>query len=197
MAGDVASATQASFFNPIPFVCDILKQQKSRWETVKQEMVRIAREEAQVTWKNGTSVETDPAMHPVIRDYWKWGVYDGGSVPGHITIPVDPWSAAFVAWVVREAGGGERFSKIDGKTNYETDFRPAAHWRYVAPAEINRNMKSTVNPFWAYRVNEIEPQEGDIVVKSRGKRVATFDDYRGKDTHGDIVVEIDAANHQI
>ena len=186
-------------------LCEPVRQLMTRWESVKLNMVRIARDECQNTWNNGTRKETDTAMRQVIENYWRYGVYSGALAPAHEKtkdkkhIQDNPWSAAFIAWVVNQAGGSDRFSKVDEEANYRTEpaggFRPAAHWRYVAPSKLNRELPSLKNPFWAFAIDETPPQRGDIVVKSREGSRATFNNFEGKVTHGDIVVDVVGANN--
>ncbi|WP_370642734.1 DUF2272 domain-containing protein [Brevibacillus sp. DP1.3A] len=50
-------------------------------------------------------------------------------------MPGSAWSATFISWVVTQAGGGDRFGKVHDEPNYRNEFdKPAAHWRYTAPA---------------------------------------------------------------
>ncbi|MFF2530416.1 DUF2272 domain-containing protein [Brevibacillus sp. NPDC058079] len=159
------------------------------WENVRQQMISIAKQEFEVTWNKGTKKEND--MQARIREYWQQGVYKSVSVPEYITIPGSAWSAAFISWVVTQAGGGDRFGKVHDEPNYRNEFdKPAAHWRYTAPAKINRQTSSAINPFWAFAIDEVRPQEGDIVVKSRNGSGATWNDFISKETHGDIVIDV-------
>lgn len=177
--------------------CTYLTQQRQHWENVKQEIVRIATEEFQVTWNGGTRSENDQAMHPRITAYWRQGAWEGAAVQVNIQAY---WSAVFIAWVINQAGGGDRFSKVHDEANYRIQpqppgnvaggFRPVAHWRYLAPAIINRNMQSHINPFWAFEIDQVTPQRGDIVIRSRGVPAATFADHQGRETHADIIVEV-------
>lgn len=165
------------------------------WERVRQEMVRVAIHECDVRWAGGTRREHDPAMHPVIETYWREGCYNGGAVPPSRDIPDEPWSAAFISYVVFAAGGRDRWSKVDAEPNYQREFRPIGHWRYTAPAKINTEMNSAINPFRAFPVYgpaRVRPQVGDVVVKSREPDVATFEDFYFKRTHGDVVIDVRA-----
>jgi hypothetical protein len=169
-----------------------LRADQYRWQSVKHELARIATNEFTNTWKSGTRKESESAMHPIIRTYWSEGVYEGRQVPAYIKVPDTAWSAAFIAWVVGKAGGRDRFSKFGAEQQYRSGYRPTAHYRYLAAAKYNRENKQYDNPFWAYRVNELKPEIGDIVIKSRSGSNATFDNFEGRKTHGDIVVEVRA-----
>ncbi len=181
--------------------CEANRQLKVKWEKVKLEMVRIATEEFQAVWNNGANTETEAAMTDVIRTYWQDGVFPGEALPAGLPIPAESWSAAFIAWVVREAGGGDRFSRVHDEAAVRPRFRPRAHWRYVAPALINKTKLSQLNPFWAYAIDEVRPQVGDIVVKSRDGSGLTLnqlsnltgtasDGNVGWFSHGDIVISV-------
>jgi hypothetical protein len=160
------------------------------WEQIKQKIVQIANDQYIHTWKSGSLRESNQIMVPIIRKYWSQGVYEGHEVPKYINIPGSAWSSAFISWVVNQAGGGSRFSKVGTELKYRAKFRPAAHWRYVAAAKVNREKKEC-NPFRAFRVNEVKPELGDIVVRSRNNSKATFETFEARQTHGDIVVEVD------
>jgi hypothetical protein len=189
-AGRAALNTAACPVNLMKMVCGAMEREKSRWEAVRAAIVRVATDEFESTWNRGTRTESQAAMRSVIETYWRDGVYEGGAIPADIGIPSEAWSSAFIAWVVLQAGGGSRFSKVGDEANYRPDFRPRAHWRYVAPSKINRETNSGANPFWAFAIDEERPQEGDIVVRSRAGSRATFNAFEGRRTHGDVVIAV-------
>jgi len=173
------------------------------WETIKSKMVTIAQDEFKNVWNSGARKETDATMHPIIEKYWREGVFEGGALDSLTTVPATSWSAAFIAWVVKQAGGGDRFARVGGEKNYRPKFRPRAHWRYTAPALKNKLALSTINPFWAYAIDEKRPEVGDIVVKSRNGSGLTLnlltnltgeaaDGNVGWESHGDIVTAVNA-----
>jgi hypothetical protein len=88
-----------------------------------------------------------------------------------------PWSAAFISWVMREAG-------VQGFT------RAGGHSYYIVAAKRNR-LKNAANPVKAYRISEAAPRVGDLVCKSRAGSGATYDTIaEGMKTHCDIVTAI-------
>lgn len=182
--------------------CDDLTRQrrteKLQWEAVRQQMVQIAKEEFYYTWHSGADKETDPAKRSVVENYWRQGAYTGATMPDNIEIPKTAWSAAFIAWVVNQAGGNKYFSKVDDEQAIQDKFTPAAHFRYFAPARTNRQNASWKNPFWAYQIDETRPQPGDILIRSREDSRATyvtaFDIQHVPKTHGEIVVDVGADN---
>ena len=172
-------------------VCDAMDAENTRWTAIKRRLVEVATDEFENTWNRGTRTENQPSMTPIVERYWRDGVYEGGAIPSDVDIPAESWSAAFIAWVVQESGGGDRFSKVDAEARYRAQFRPRAHWRYVAPAKLNRE-KGSANPFWAFGIDEMRPEAGDIIVRSRANSNATFDNFEFRQTHGDIVVDVRA-----
>jgi hypothetical protein len=66
------------------------------------------------------------------------------------------------------------------------------------PAQQNRARSDLQNPVWAYKIDEVAPEIGDIVVKARSQRNrATWYDLEGKPTHGDIVVGIQPSHLEV
>ena len=90
-----------------------------------------------------------------------------------------PWSAAFISFVVRNAGyHGFRFA--------------AAHARYIHQSIVARLEQDAAPPFWGFRLSEHRPRLGDLVCQWRFDRRA-FDDAITSDafkSHCDIVVEV-------
>jgi hypothetical protein len=104
----------------------------------------------------------------------------------------DPWSAAFISWVMCEAGLGET-------TQFQ---RAIAHWSYIDQAIRARDGSAPNAGFVAYDVG-IEPiVPGDMLCSSRRPSYRTVADRRrqmgnGARTHCDIVVKVDEANKRI
>lgn len=94
----------------------------------------------------------------------------------------EPWSAAFMSWVMRGAGVPEG------------QFPPApAHWVYLARLVDQSDYPGRY--FVPRRVADYSPNPGDLICASRGlSRPATFDGYtrpealKGVNTHCDLVV---------
>ena len=171
-------------------------------DDLKQRLVDIALTEFD-RWGKGKKKETAPEMSEALRDYWLTGtrtkvseaeVRSASWQEGH------PWSAAFISWVVRTAGGKQSFEYS------------AAHAAYIAAAKKAREA-GDAGAFRAYRITEAMPELGDLVCKDRKictkrneKKACikyecqgtTYDNVvRGKATHSDIVVEVDSANRRI
>jgi hypothetical protein len=90
-----------------------------------------------------------------------------------------PWSAAFISFVVRNAGyQGFRFA--------------AAHSRYIHDAIVKRRQGVAEAPFWGFRLSEHRPELGDLVCQWRIVS-QTFDGAAIEESfksHCDVVVEL-------
>jgi len=166
-----------------------------KWSSFAQRVVRIANEEW-VKWGRGTHFERDNRRLPELINYAKT-----------VTKEKDPdkalekatrmakgyardakgyyWSAAFVSYVMQQAGAGDKF-------NYS-----ALHWDYVNEAKLNTKNERKSNPFWLYDLNEKKPEVGDIICAYRNKKMpmsySNIELAEGtqKWMHCDIVVSVD------
>ena len=137
--------------------------------------------------------ETDPAMKPVLRDYWMVGTGRSSTAADAEIRNRTAWSAAFISFVVRQAlqrsGSPARF-----------DFS-ASHSVY-AGATIRNQLNAVAPPSFVGLPPDgdgaVEPEVGDVIGVTR---VAHIDDYadallaarQGKTyfSHFDVVVEND------
>lgn len=140
----------------------------SRWCMLRTRIATIAtREERRWTRPNGTKfVESNRAMLPALIDYWR-------SVPGYQTRPQAaaqrsaanhpeyPWSAAFICYVMRQAG----VTAADG-FNFS-----GRHMNYIVGALRNRERSDQNRPFWLQDSIEIQNETtlaaGDLVCLNR------------------------------
>jgi hypothetical protein len=143
-------------------------------QSLRDNMVKLAQQEW-LRWGKGSLRESDPKMRGVLQEYWKTGAGQVRTEPNWWS--ATPWSAAFISWVIKKAGGGNAF-------RYS-----AAHSSYIKAAKNNR-LANNSNPFRAYRINEISPQPGDLVCACRESCRANYDNVNsGMPTHCDIVTE--------
>jgi hypothetical protein len=103
-----------------------------------------------------------------------------------------PWSAAFISWVMCEAGlgVGAQFQ------------RAIAHHTYIDQAIRARDGRASQAAFVAHDVGEVAIVPGDLVCSSRRPLYRTLAERRrqlgvGARTHCDIVVKVDAAGERI
>ena len=142
------------------------------------------------------SWENERRMDQTIAGYWS-ATPDGPSIvsrqnrqwrdgDGDI-MWVEPWSAAFISWVMCEAGLGDT-----GQFR-----RDIAHWRYVDQAIEARDGQAPEAAYVAYDVGETELQPGDLLCNPRGGRTYRSLADRRPDQgdqaplHCDIVVRVD------
>lgn len=158
-------------------------------QTLKENIVRLANQEFE-RWGRGTIKETDPAGKRILKEYWKEGVRLSDRAADEAIRSGRAWSAAFISWIMSKAGADSAFR------------RSGSHVCYVEHAKNNR-LSNNVNPFKAYRINEISPQVGDLVCKKRSCKgcgctgcrncVLAYDNVScqgGLPSHCDIVTEL-------
>ena len=141
--------------------------------------------------------ESDRRMDAAIAGYWS-ATPDGDDVVARQnqqwretdgeTFWVEPWSAAFISWVMCEAGLGD-----------ESQFRRSiAHWVYVDQAIEATDGAAPEAAYVAHEVGEVAVAPGDLICNARATaRYRTLADRRvdlGRQAplHCDIVVRVDA-----
>ena len=97
-----------------------------------------------------------------------------------------PWSAAFISWVMCEAG----------LSNASVFLRAVAHHRYIDQAIRARDARSGPSAYAAYDGGEAEVAPGDLLCSGRRPAYRTLAERRrqigqGASTHCDIVVSVD------
>ena len=104
----------------------------------------------------------------------------------------DPWSAAFVSWVMCEAGLGDR-----------SQFQHAiAHWTYIDQAINARDGRAPKSAFVAHELGEERIVPGDLLCSGRRPAYRNIAERRrqlgvGARTHCDIVVKVDETQDRI
>ena len=102
-----------------------------------------------------------------------------------------PWSAAAISFMVKKSG-----------TAYKKFKFAAAHSKFVHHAINARFDEDTSVPFWGYRLDEIQPEVGDIICRDNPNYAPAVDfevarhqhAYR---SHTDIIVSIDSEHDKI
>jgi hypothetical protein len=148
------------------------------------------------------SSEESSRMAPSIAGYWAatpqgtwivdeqneaWNGPDGVAARWRY-----PWSAAFVSWVMCEAGLVE-------SAQFQ---RAVAHHVYIDQAIRARDGAATRPAFWAYDGGETRIEPGDMLCSSRRPTYRAIAERRqqmgqGARTHCDIVVRVDEAGGPI
>jgi len=145
------------------------------WSAIRSKAVDVALAELK-RWGNGS--RTEKAMESVIEIYWRGSVGPLPKLKSGQRISDPAWSAAFVSWVMAEAGA-------------TPDFKPrGAHWKYVQDALTGAPSR----PIQAFDPHQHRPRPGDILVAWR-KQKATLEQIRVSKklipAHGDIVVDVE------
>ncbi len=103
-----------------------------------------------------------------------------------------PWSAAFVSWVMCEAGLG-------GTNQFR---RAVAHHAYIDQAIRARDGRASEAAFTAYDAGETAIEPGDLLCSARRPAYRTIAERRrqmgvGARSHCDVVVKVDEAGERI
>lgn len=126
--------------------------------------------------------ETEDGWYQRIGIYWKDGVGISGR-DGRTVMNAKgdrwPWSAAFISWVMKEAGAGRRF-------HYS-----GQHSEYIFSTIAALNKQDMNVGYWCYRLSDMKPSVGDIVCYAREAGVDYDNQKNGNYSgHCDIVVEV-------
>ncbi len=102
-----------------------------------------------------------------------------------------PWSAAAISFMVKNAGSAYKKFKF-----------AAAHSKFVNHAINERFDGNDKVPFWGYRLDEVQPEIGDIICRDNPEHApeVDFDVAKNVDSyrsHTDIIMQIDSANNKI
>lgn len=122
-------------------------------DIARQEWIRFGEQTIDIDGKlvKKGGQEADEEFYLRVGDYWKEGV--DLDLTGKDTD--EPWSAAFISWVMKQAGMGERFSYSDW------------HATYIRNSILARRRNDPSFAYWGYRLNERAPQVGDLVGYAR------------------------------
>ncbi len=173
-----------------PEVVPIVQQEHSDWAKV-----------------GGKSPEKDPTMKEHIRKYWKSTKLSDSNVKSRVKNPsAEPWSAAYISWVMKDAGfwgatSHDRYSRLDSSRNHKSK-NDAGHWEVFSLMNDYERIVIQVGDVL------IQPRyvDGDYGIKSLvnkkvdGKVVKDADGNPVKEmkavakpaiSHGDVVYRID------
>lgn len=101
--------------------------------------------------------EADPAQWPRVLTYWREGTGKASLRDrADVTSSDHPWSAAFISYVMKQAGAAEKF--------------PAAvsHSGLIKEAIYNRQVAANNASIVGFRVTEHAPRVGDLLCAARG-----------------------------
>ena len=155
---------------------------------IRNELVRICREEL-ARFNGGSAKETEDPQFLRVGDYWRavGQPFNGRTLNADGKRP--PWSSAFISFVLKEAGAGDRFKYSVAHCHYFQDF-------------VERAGSAL---YEALPATEAIPKVGDIVHYGRGSAeqhdFAAAREAYGADSfyssHSSIVVEVDQEKREI
>ena len=149
---------------------------------MKKRCAQVALEE-RARWNNGTLKEWDPSVQSRLAEMWQLGAKLSASDAAANARNRVAWSAAFISWVLAKGGAGAAF-KYSG-----------SHRVYLTAAKANRT-SGNCNPFKLYRVNEVRPEVGDLVVNHytdpKWPGTSSYDTFETQGgSHCDVVVKVE------
>jgi Uncharacterized protein conserved in bacteria (DUF2272)/Fungal chitosanase of glycosyl hydrolase group 75 len=102
--------------------------------------------------------ENEEGFWQKIVKYWKEGVgrFDVDT-SSEVSSNMNPWSAAFVSYVMKKAGAKDSFPYS------------SAHYTYITHAIRNKKDENLNAPFVGYKITEYSPQIGDLVCAPRSR----------------------------
>jgi len=139
----------------------------------KKKLVNLANEEFDAWNKNGRIKEGNQDTLPRLRKYWEEG--SGIKKDDNYYIN-EPWSSAFISYLMRKAGAGDDFK-------YAT-----SHSQYIEQAVKNRKENNS-KKFKGYKPNEVKVEVGDLVCYPRQSGVG-YDSGAGYKSHCDLIISI-------
>ncbi|MER3498844.1 MAG: hypothetical protein C4308_09545 [Chitinophagaceae bacterium] len=158
---------------------------------LRQKIVQTAFHEFQ-QWHNEKIIrENEPAASDKMKKYWaelNWKPTEK-QLADSLWQEQHPWSAAFISWIIKQAGAGNQFK-------YST-----RHSEYIVWARNNANQKKQQSLFTAYSICDPRsawPQPGDMLCKNRDGKNLSLKTISAYDiSHGDIVVEVNKEKRTI
>ena len=130
-------------------------------------------------WGKGSVKEGDSRTMGRLRKYWREGA--GVNNWSDSKMVSEPWSAAFISYVMKKGGAGDDF-----KYN-------ASHSVYIRDA-INNRKQNLNKRIKGYRPSEVKVEVGDLICAGRSNSRPTYDTTGRYSSHCDIVVEVDERN---
>ena len=180
----MVSSVVSSVASSLPGV-DAYRDWMQKVAAFKTAVVQSAQQE-HTTWAG--RAESDPGVLAFLEAYGRaGGVGDPAAWAAEAAANTRAWSAGFISFVVQEA---ETAAGIPG----DPFRRSTLHSDYIAAAKRNRTEKNLANPFWLFRLDEVQPEKGDFLCKNRpGQNNLTFDNVQAGDfSHVDVVTDVTA-----
>lgn len=159
---------------PFGFVQRAAARATEEWAFFGKQM----KNEGGKTTQKGRQEDEQPDWAARVGAYWLEGTNTHG-LDG--TNRESPWSAAFISWIMKNAGAGSGF-------RYSTQ-----HSVYISQAIRDRNKGRQEAGYWGFRLPEEKPKVGDLVCWTRDGAQIDYDHQAGGDykSHTDLVVDVD------
>lgn len=141
--------------------------------SLARKAINVAKKEFDLWNKNGQLKEDDDSIFDRVKAYWQEGAEVFWDKAKMIN---EAWSAAFISYVMKKSGAGDKFK-------YST-----SHSVYIRDAVKNRKENNN-NPFKAYKPEEVSLEKGDIVCYPRQSGV-NYDSTGNYASHCDIVIDL-------
>tara|TARA_R110002020_G_scaffold44348_5_gene128003 strand:- start:2713 stop:3357 length:645 start_codon:yes stop_codon:yes gene_type:complete len=152
----------------------LVYRKKNGKSKFKRKAVKVAKEEWKIWNTPSAWNENSPVRYKDLKRYWDSVDWREGKWSPTGTA----WSAAFMSYVVKQAGAGDDF-------NYSS-----SHSRYIREAIKNRKENSK-NKFKGYRLDEVPVEIGDLVCYSREPETDLYNRTSSYMSHCDIVTRMD------
>jgi hypothetical protein len=156
-------------------------------EELKDHLIRIVGEEYD-TWHYPVPLdETNSAIFPRLRSYWRDGVGRNGPTDVQLANEAwqeaNPWSAAFISFVMKQAG---RAIRLAGNLLNSFFQYAAGHTVYLNWAKQNRVQQLQDRAYWLYDLADLRDDDGNPLTIEPGDLLAKNRWY--KDTSGNWVL---------
>ena len=154
----------------------LLSRKKPKKSVFKTKLISLANLEHEA-WGFGKIKEGNKDTIQRLRNYWQ----DGAGIKANDDFYVnEPWSSAFISYLMKNAGAGDEF-----KYN-------SSHSQYITEAIKNRKENNT-KKFKGYKPDEVKVEVGDLVCYPR-QRGVTYDSKAPYLSHCDLIVAIKEDN---
>jgi len=164
------------------------------WGKIRTEVKRFALGEWQ-WWGQGTRLEDADAVQDRLIQYWA----ATPRMPTGGAIWQESWSAAFVSWILREAGVRAPFP-------FNNAHRVYVHWTIRRAIDKAHRIQgfpaqrpTPGEPPLPAGINPVKPREGDLVCTWRGRQATTYAELAGmanpppgRALHCDMVTDVGA-----
>jgi hypothetical protein len=155
-----------------------MRARRARAETLRENICNVAFDEWLWWWTENAVENTGVGRERVKKYYDSVGIgYTNAQLANAEWRNEHPWSAAFISWVMREAGAGNEF------------LRGQKHTGYFFAGKVART-QTYGSLFKTYPARSLTPQRGDLILNIRAGNRITFHNLRPWGvSHSDVVFQ--------